>query len=187
MKRILSVFILLCLMMNMSAQTKHIIQRGETWSTLSKKYNVSIEEIKGANPNVSVPLTGTSITIPNISINNLVEEKTSSSTEVREEVHETVTQKKQMLDDMYIATGVSDKEQYRRSSLCLILLTHSDKKYADEMERIFKSFPLPARYNEHNISDLRVISVKGKQSKSDIDRLVRSNFVAQKIVGRWFN
>lgn len=80
-----------------------------------------------------------------------------------------------------------DKEQYRRSSLCLILLTHRDKKYAAEMERVFRNFPLPARYNEHNISDLRVISVSGKQSKSDIDRLVRSRYVAQKIVGRWFN
>ena len=84
-------------------------------------------------------------------------------------------------------TAPGDKEQYRRSSLCLILLTHRDKKYAEAMERIFRSFPLPARYNEHNISGLRVISVSGSQSKSDIDRIVRSNEVAQKIVGRWFN
>lgn len=84
-------------------------------------------------------------------------------------------------------TMMTDKEQYRRSSLCLILLTHRDKKYADEMERVFKNFPLPARYNEHNINDLRVISVRGRQSKNDIDRLVRSNYVAQKIVSRWFN
>lgn len=81
----------------------------------------------------------------------------------------------------------SDREQYRRSSLCLILLTHRDKKYAQEMERVFNEFPLPIRYNEHNISDLRVISVSGKQSKNDIDRLVRKNYVAQKVVGRWFN
>ena len=87
----------------------------------------------------------------------------------------------------YNASGTTDKEQYRRSSLCLILLTHKDKKYADAMERVFKKFPLPVRYNEHNISDLRVISVRGKQSKKDIDRLVRSNYVAQKVVGRWFN
>ena len=81
----------------------------------------------------------------------------------------------------------SDREQYRRSSLCLILLTHRDKKYAQEMERVIKKYPLPARYNEHNISDLRVISVSRKQSKSDIDKLVRNNYVAQKVVGRWFN
>lgn len=84
-------------------------------------------------------------------------------------------------------SGTTDKDQYRRSSLCLILLTHRDKEYADAMERVFKNFPLPARYNEHNISDLRVISVRGKQKKTDIDRLVLNNFVAQKVVGRWFN
>ena len=84
-------------------------------------------------------------------------------------------------------TMATDKEQYRRSSLCLILLTHRGKKYAEEMERVFRDFPLPARYNEHNITDLRVISVHGKQSKNDIDQLVRSNDVAQKVVGRWFN
>lgn len=81
----------------------------------------------------------------------------------------------------------SDRDDYRRSSLCLVLLTHNDKKYAAEMERVFRSFPMPARYNEHNISDLRVISVKGKQGKSDIERILRKNNVAQKVVGRWFN
>ena len=85
------------------------------------------------------------------------------------------------------ATSVNDKDHYRRSSLCLILLTHRDKQYAEAMERVFRSFPLPARYNEHNITDLRVISVSGKQSKKDIDRLIRSKYVAQKVVGKWFN
>lgn len=85
------------------------------------------------------------------------------------------------------AQGASDKESYRRSSLCLIMLTHRDKKYAEGMERVFRNFPLPARYNEHNISNLRVISVKGKQSQADIDKIVTDNCVAQKMVGRWFN
>lgn len=85
------------------------------------------------------------------------------------------------------ADGYGDRDHYRRSSLCLILLTHKDKKYAEGMERVFRDFPLPARYNEHNITDLRVISVKGKQSRKDIERIIRSNYVAQKIVGRWFN
>ena len=87
----------------------------------------------------------------------------------------------------YHGTGVSDKERYRRSSLCIIMLTHRGKKYAEEMERVFKNFPLPLRYNEHNISDLRVITVRGKQEKKDIDKLVNSNEIAQKVVGRWFN
>ena len=60
---------------------------------------------------------------------------------------------------------VSDKEEYRRSSLCLILLTHKDKKYAEEMERIFKEFPMPARYNEHNIVGFRCVSVRGSRRR----------------------
>jgi hypothetical protein len=47
---------------------------------------------------------------------------------------------------------------------------------------------LPARYNEHNISDLRVVSVDKKHlSQSDIDKIVRENQVAHKMVGRWFD
>ena len=85
----------------------------------------------------------------------------------------------QPVANRYHGTGVSDKERYRRSSLCIIMLTHRGKKYAEEMERVFKNFPLPLRYNEHNISDLRVITVKGKQEKKDIDKLLKNNNIAQ--------
>lgn len=87
----------------------------------------------------------------------------------------------------YADTNTNYKEQYRRSSLCLVLLTHGNKKYAAEMERVFRNFPLPARYNEHNISDIRVISVSGKQSKKEIDKILKNRNVARKLVGRWFN
>ena len=93
----------------------------------------------------------------------------------------------QPVANRYHGTGVSDKERYRRSSLCIIMLTHRGKKYAEEMERVFKNFPLPLRYNEHNISEVRVITVKGKQEKKDIDKLLSNNNIAQKVVGRWFN
>lgn len=79
------------------------------------------------------------------------------------------------------------KEQYRRSSLCLVLLNHTGKKYTKEMERVFWNFPLPARYNEHNITDVKVINVSRKQSQSDIEKLLKNNHIAQKVVGRWFN
>lgn len=81
----------------------------------------------------------------------------------------------------------ADRQHYRRSSLTLILLTHRDKKYAEDMERVFKSFPLPRRYNEHNIADLRVISVSGPQSRKKIEQMLANNHVAHKVVSRWFN
>ena len=82
---------------------------------------------------------------------------------------------------------VSDKEEYRRSSLCLILLTHKDKKYAEEMERIFQDFPMPARYNEHNIVGFRCVSVRGTQTKAGIEKMLKQMKIGQKLVERWFN
>lgn len=79
-----------------------------------------------------------------------------------------------------------EQRNYRRSSLCLILLTHSDKQYAEAMERVFRDFPLPLRYNEHNIPTLRVVNVKGKQSRKTIEQMLTSNAVGQQVVGRWF-
>lgn len=81
----------------------------------------------------------------------------------------------------------NERDHYRRNSLCLILLTHSDKAYAREMERVFNDFPLPMRYNEHNISSVRVISVSGKQSRDDIDYLLRTHDIPRQVVSRWFN
>ncbi|MDE7407339.1 MAG: LysM peptidoglycan-binding domain-containing protein [Muribaculaceae bacterium] len=77
-------------------------------------------------------------------------------------------------------------DDYRRSSLCLILLSHSDKEFADQMQNVFMNFEMPARYNEHNVS-VKCLKVRGKQSKADIDRLLRTNNVAKQVVGRWFN
>ena len=82
---------------------------------------------------------------------------------------------------------VSDKEEYRRSSLCLILLTHKDKKYAEEMERIFQDFPMPARYNEHNIVGFRCVSVRGTQTKAGSEKMLKQMKIGQKLVERWFN
>ncbi len=81
----------------------------------------------------------------------------------------------------------SDADHYRRSSLCLILLAHSDKQYAEAMTRVFSSFPMPERYNNHNIDDVRVVRVYGKQKREDIERILRENNVSRRLVERWFN
>lgn len=86
---------------------------------------------------------------------------------------------------MYAFTD--DKDHYRRSSLCLVLLAHSEKEYVDAMVSVFRDFPLPHRYNEHNISDVRVIRVTGKQSQKDIEKLIERNCIPSKVIGRWFN
>lgn len=83
-------------------------------------------------------------------------------------------------------TGDSYKDNYRRSSLCLILLAHDDKQYAEGMTRVFQTFPMPARYNEHNVG-VRVVRVQGKQDKEDIDKILRENKISREVVSKWFN
>lgn len=79
-----------------------------------------------------------------------------------------------------------ETETFRRSSLCLILLTHQGTRYAEEMEQQFLQMPLPERYNDHNI-DIRVLHTSGKASKGDIEYLLRKHDVAKQLVAKWFN
>ncbi len=179
----------------------HGIQPNETLESIATMYGLSVDELKKYNPdNYKFVYAGFTLKIPveakeKVDKIKTEQQKTSMLGDSVSQIDSLVTTnpllEKNVNNSSSSASismsGFSDKDQYRRSSLCLILLTHRDKKYAAAMERVFKNFPLPARYNEHNISDLRVISVRGKQSKSDIDRIVRSEYVAQKIVAKWFN
>lgn len=79
-----------------------------------------------------------------------------------------------------------ENEVYRRSSLCIIMLTHRGKEYASEMESVFKSMVLPLRYNRHDI-DVKVISVDKDQSESSIRNMLSDKEIAKKIVAKWFN
>lgn len=79
-----------------------------------------------------------------------------------------------------------ESEVYRRSSLCIIMLTHRGKEYASEMESVFKNMVLPLRYNRHDI-DVKVIPVEKDQNESSIRRMLSDNDIAKKIVAKWFN
>lgn len=79
-----------------------------------------------------------------------------------------------------------EAETFRRSSLCLIILTHQGTRYAEEMEQQFLQMPLPERYNDHNV-DIRVLHTSGKASKSDIEYLLQRNGIAKQLVAKWFN
>lgn len=79
-----------------------------------------------------------------------------------------------------------ENEVYRRSSLCIIMLTHRGKKYASEMESVFKNMVLPLRYNRHDI-DVKVVPVDKDQNESSIRRMLGDNDIAKKIVAKWFN
>ncbi|MCH5229970.1 MAG: LysM peptidoglycan-binding domain-containing protein [Muribaculaceae bacterium] len=158
MKKFLSLFLILTAL-SLHAQTMHVVSEGETIESIATQYGVSAEDLVKLNPGAeSLFFNGMKLSIP-----DMFSFSTNASTG----------------KDAY-------KENYRRSSLCLILLAHSDKQYAEGMTRVFQAFPMPARYNEHNV-DVRVVNVKGKQKKEDIDRILRQNKVSQSLVSKWFN
>jgi len=76
---------------------------------------------------------------------------------------------------------------YRRSSICSMLVRHDEQKFADEIERQFLLIPVPDKYNDHDLS-VKVVSVdkKGKYD-ADITRFVENNRIASRLVGKWFN
>lgn len=148
-----------------SAQITHVLQQGETIEDVAAKYNMGVDEIKALNPNAAdFCFAGMQLTIP---------EAGSMATA-------------SAAGFGALPTMETMKDHYRRSSICLILMVHSDKPYAEDMVRVFQNFPMPVRYNEHNI-DLRVVEVTGKQKREDIERILRRNNVGREVVGRWFN
>lgn len=165
--RRLSLIIAFCLAIGwatmVSAQNVHVVQAGETIQSIAAKYNLSPEEIIEVNPNAAdFCFAGLKLTLPEPGAN--VSAAGFGS----------------------LPTSENIRDHYRRSSICLLLLVHSDKPYADAMVRVFNDFPKPLRYNEHNL-DVRVVEVKGKQKKEDVERILKNYSVGRGVVSRWFN
>lgn len=81
----------------------------------------------------------------------------------------------------------TDIDRYRRLSRCDILVSHSNEKFADEIEEEFLQLPVSEQFNDHNLS-VRVISTPKKLNKdSEIKGFVERNNLASRLVAKWFN
>ena len=96
MKKLLFVMLMCIVSINLYAQTKvHIVQRGETVVSVAKRYGVSVDDLKKANPNVNNYFyAGMKLTIPakkeisnqqesNIASHSLLVERKSSNKEMK--------------------------------------------------------------------------------------------------------
>lgn len=79
-----------------------------------------------------------------------------------------------------------EKDTYRRSSLCLMLVTHQGERYARDIEQQFMTMPLPSRYNSLNV-DVRVVSTQKKVTNKSVGQILRERGVAKELVAKWFN
>ncbi|MBP3472796.1 MAG: hypothetical protein J6K41_11295 [Paraprevotella sp.] len=91
------------------------------------------------------------------------------------------------VDTVAVTKNNGETEDYRRSSLCLLLITNLGDKYAKAIEEQFLAMPLPARYNGLNVS-LRVLDTSRKKtSEKKVTKLLEDKGVAKELVGKWFN
>lgn len=88
---------------------------------------------------------------------------------------------------LYAEESQNDIFNYRRSSICSMLILHSEQDFANEIQDQFQQIPVPDKYNDHNLS-VKVISVdkKGKYD-DDITAFVERNQIASRLVAKWFN
>lgn len=90
-------------------------------------------------------------------------------------------------------TGKLDK--YRRSSIYSVLVKHPEKEFCEDIVTVFKSMPIPDKYDDHNLPH-RVINaiVQQKQGKEKldmqkqaIDDFLQKNAIGRRLVAKWFN
>lgn len=87
---------------------------------------------------------------------------------------------------------------YRRSSLYSLLISHTDKKFNTEIENCFLEIPTPDAYNDQNLS-IRIVNTEEKlgndkitakkhpEGPKTITTFLNDNFVASRLVGKWFD
>lgn len=85
------------------------------------------------------------------------------------------------------AKNDSINTDYRRSSLCSFLISRTDQKLYGEIQDVYLDIPTPDQYNNHDLS-IRILNVDKKGSyATDIDSWLTNNYVASRLVGRWFD
>lgn len=80
-----------------------------------------------------------------------------------------------------------DPGRYQRSSIYSILVNHTEQQFADEIFQAFSQIPVPDKYNDHNLSVVALSVNDSQNHDEEIDEFVRDNFVASRLVAKWFN
>lgn len=92
--------------------------------------------------------------------------------------------------------GQGENMDYRRSSLCSILVRHPEKKYDADIAAVFPTIPIPDKYNNHNLATRDINSVMIRKNKSakgkkafekTIAPYVENENLAKKLVSKWFD
>ena len=92
--------------------------------------------------------------------------------------------------------GSGEDMEYRRNSLCSILVRHPEKNYDKDISAAFAQIPIPEKYNSHNLSIREVYAAKKSNDKTykgnkniekTIEPFIQKQEVAKLLVSKWFN
>ncbi len=92
--------------------------------------------------------------------------------------------------------GQGEDMDYRRSSLCSILIRHPEKKYDSDIAAVFPQIPIPDKYNNHNLATREINAAMKRKTKSykgksniekTIEPFIQNNGVAKQMVSKWFD
>lgn len=92
--------------------------------------------------------------------------------------------------------GQGEDMEYRRSSLCSILIRHPERKYDFDIAQVFPTIPIPDKYNDHNLDERDITSTMIKKNKSargkkvmdkTIIPYIENENVGKQLVSKWFN
>lgn len=91
------------------------------------------------------------------------------------------------LSSVATVNAQTDSQRSRRSSLCSILVKHSEDEFADHIEKQFLQIETDDKFNDHNLA-VRVATVDYTNvDDSEIHDFVNRNKIASRLVARWFN
>lgn len=85
------------------------------------------------------------------------------------------------------------EQNYRRSSLYSLLVSHTDQAFAKDIRKAYLQIPVPDKFNDHNLS-VRVLTMTGglektksNEENAQISKFLSDNMIASRLVARWFN
>lgn len=87
-----------------------------------------------------------------------------------------------------------DENKYRRSALYSVLVRHPDKEFGKDIDTVFRSIPIPDKFDNHNLKvrSLDVVSINKDLSKEEntlatIEKFLSVNAIPRRLVAKWFN
>lgn len=87
---------------------------------------------------------------------------------------------------------------YRRSSVYSLLISHTDKKFNEEIQNCFLQIPTPDSYNNHDLC-VKILNIEKDVDKEKVRRkeepkgspeitsFLKDNQIASRLVGKWFS